>query len=139
MPASGSATYSGEFSAQEFPSDQAVTSRSGAVTYIWGSATLTADFASSSVAGAFGDMRKRAGNSGTSTAASGGATFNAQINDNRLAASDLTGTGDLAGFRNGAVRGAFFGPAAEEAAGVFDAADGSANRVLSGYFGTKKD
>ena len=139
IPASGTATYSGGFSAQEHPSDQAVSTRDAAVTYFWGSAVLTADFASSSVAGTFSDMRKRPGNSGTSTAANGGATFNAQINGSRLTASDLMGTGDLAGYRNGAVRGAFFGPAAEEAAGVFDAADGSANRVLSGYFGTKKD
>lgn len=139
MPSSGTATYSGTFTSQEYPSDQAVFSRDAAVMYFWGSATLTANFASSSVAGAFRDMRKRPGNTRTNTAASGGATFNAQISGNQMTASDLTGTGDLAGYRNGAVRGAFFGPAAEEAGGVFDATDGSANRVLSGYFGTKKN
>ena len=139
MPSSGTATYSGTFESQEYPGDQAVFSRDAAVMYFWGSATLTADFASSSVVGTFSDMRKRPGNVRTSTAASGGATFNAQINGNQLTAGDLTGTGDLAGYQNGAVRGAFFGPTAEEAGGVFDATDGSANRVLSGNFGTTKD
>jgi len=139
MPSSGTATYSGTFESQEYPGDQGVFSRDAAVMYFWGDATLTADFASSSVMGTFSDMRKRPGNVRTDTAASGGATFNAQINGNQLTAGDLTGTGDLAGYQNGAVRGAFFGPAAEEAGGVFDATDGSANRVLSGNFGTTKD
>ena len=41
--------------------------------------------------------------------------------------------------RMASVNGAFFGPAAEEAAGVFDAQDQAANRVLYGWFGTAKD
>ena len=56
-----------------------------------------------------------------------------------MTADNLSGTGALAGYQNGNVRGAFFGPSAEEAAGVFDAQDQTANRVLTGWFGTAKD
>ena len=100
---------------------------------------MTADFAASGVAGTLSVTRKQLGRGTAYVAGSGGATFNAQISGNQLTASDLTGTGDLAGFQNGGVRGAFFGPEAEELGGVFDAQDTTGNRVISGYFGATKD
>ena len=139
MPTSGTATYTGEMGAREYPSDQAVSTRNPAAIRYRGTARLTANFATSSVAGAFSNLEKQPGNSGAFVSANGDATFNAQINGNGLTASDLTGTGDLAGYQNGGVRGSFFGPAAEEMGGVFDAQDTSGNRVISGYFGAKKD
>ena len=139
VPTSGTATYSGEMGAREYPSDQALFTTDPAVIRYSGSASMTADFAASSVAGTFSVSRKQLGLGGQYTAASGGATFNAQIDGNGLTAGDLTGTGDLAGYQNGGVRGSFFGPAAEEVGGVFDAQDTSGSRVISGYFGAKKD
>ena len=139
VPTSGTANYSGEMEAREFPSDQAVLTRDPAVVRYSGSADMTADFAASSVTGTLSLSRKQPGTRGQWTSASGGATFNAQISGNGLTASDLTGTGDLAGYQNGTVRGSFFGPAAEEMGGVFDAEDTSGNRVISGYFGARKD
>ena len=102
--------------------------------------TLTADFATSDVAGKFTDLlRSQPGRFGPYAPVPDGVTFNADISGNGMTADNLTGTGDLAGYQNGNVRGAFFGPSAEEAAGVFDAHDQTGNKILSGWFGTTKD
>ena len=100
---------------------------------------MTADFANAGVAGEITSLESGTGNYGPYAQVSGGATFNADINGNGITADNLSGTGALAGYQNGNVRGAFFGPSAEEAAGVFDAQDQTANRVLTGWFGTAKD
>ena len=101
---------------------------------------MTANFGTASVTGTFSNLAQRPGNSGTYTSVNGGATFSAAVaNDNTLSASDLTGTGALAGYQNGRVSGAFFGPAGEEMGGVYDAEDSTSNRVISGYFVTRKD
>ena len=139
MPTSGTATYDGRMEARSFPSDDAVLTNSDLHSGYRGDVTLTADFATSGVAGEFTSLESRTGNYGSYTQVSGGVTFNADINGNGMTADNLSGTGALSGYQNGNVRGAFFGPSAEEAAGVFDAQDQTGNRVLTGWFGTAKD
>ena len=136
MPTSGTAAYDGRMEAIEFPSDDAVFT-SGSTRYR-GDIALTADFANAEVNGVIDELESRVG-SGSYSSADGGATFNAEISGSNITATDLSGTGDLSGYQNGNVRGAFFGPSAEEAAGVFDALDQANNKILTGWFGTAKD
>ena len=140
MPTSGTATYDGRMEALEASTNEAVESLSTSATFYFGDVTLTADFAASDVAGNFTNLlRSQTGVYGPYDNVSGGATFNADINGNGMTADNLSGIGALSGYQNGNVRGAFFGPSAEEAAGVFDAQDQTANKVLTGWFGTAKD
>ena len=140
MPTSGTATYDGRMEAVELSTDEAISGIDSTGTFYRGDVTLTADFATSDVAGNFTDLqRSQPGSGGPYAPVPGDVTFNAGINGNGMTADNLTGTGDLAGYQNGNVRGAFFGPSAEEAAGVFDAHDQTRNKILSGWFGTTKD
>ena len=136
MPTSGSATYDGRMRAVEHPTDDALFF--SASTNYRGDVALTADFANAEVDGVIDNLESRVGR-GSFSSADGGATFNAEISGSNFTATDLNGTGDLSGYQNGNVRGAFFGPSAEEAAGVFDAHDQSNNKILTGWFGTSKD
>jgi hypothetical protein len=140
MPTSGTATYDGRMEAVELPTDKAIFPINSTGTFYWGDVTLTADFATSDVAGNFTDLlRSQPGRFGPYVQVPGDVTFDAGISGNGMTADNLTGTGDLVGYQNGNVRGAFFGPSAEEAAGVFDAHDQTGNKILSGWFGTTKD
>ena len=103
-----------------------------------GDFSLSADFGSSTVAGNATILESRPGDSSTYVSTSGGLDFNATINGNGLSATDLSGSGVLAGYSGGHVNGAFYGPGAAEVAGVFDATDSSQNRVMMGYFGGEK-
>ncbi len=138
IPSSGTAIYEGRLFAWELRSDQALESlvQSG----IYGDVRLNADFGASTLTGSFDGLERRTGSSGTRTPAMGGASFSAAVNAaGGFTASDLTGTGYLTGYRSGNVTGAFFGPSAEEAAGVFNAANPSSNRIMSGWFGTGRE
>ena len=137
LPSSGTATYSGHMRARDFPTDDAVDSNDPAYRDHRGDATLEADFSNASVAGEFTNLQSRPGD-GSYSSVAGGATFNATVSGNSITASDLAGTGALAGYQNGRVRGSFFGPDAEEAAGAFDAQDAANQRAMFGYFGTSK-
>jgi len=139
MPTSGSAVYEGRLRAWEMPSNKALESISSSGTFIDGDVSLNADFAASTLTGTFSDLETRTGSRGTRTSAAGGATFNATVSAGGFTASDLSGSGAMAGYSGGNVSGAFFGPAAEEVAGVFDATDSSANRVMNGWFGASKE
>ena len=140
MPTSGTATYDGRMEAVELPTDKAIFPIASTGTFYWGDVTLTADFATSDVAGNFTNFqRSQPGRYRPYVQVPGNVTFDAGISGNGMTADNLTGTGDLAGYQNGNVRGAFFGPSAEEAAGVFDAHDQTGNKILSGWFGTTKD
>ena len=137
VPSSSTATYSGRMEARDFPTDNAVQTFDPAYTHYLGNVTLEADFSNAAVTGEFTDLRSRPGN-GSYSSVAGGATFNATVSGNIITASDLTGTGALAGYQNGRVRGSFFGPAADEAAGAFDAQDATNRRAIFGFFGTSK-
>ena len=136
IPTSGTATYDGRMEAIEFPYDDAIFSSLS--TRYRGDIALTADFANAVVKGVIDNVESREGR-GSYSSINGGATFNAVINGSNMTATDLNVTGASIGYQNGNVRGAFFGPSAEEAAGVFDALDQVGNKILTGWFGTAKD
>ena len=141
MPTTGIANYSGGFRAREWPTDDALTSNNANVRFYQGDFNLSADFGGSGVTGNATNIRSRPGTSGASWGnVSGGLSFNATISGNGLSATDLSGSGDLAGYSGGRVSGAFYGPAAGEVAGVFDAThDATQNTVLQGYFGAQEE
>ena len=140
VPASGTGTYTGFMNAREFPTDDGVSSQGPDATWYAGDATLTAAFGSSSVSGLLSNLRGRPGDASSDyVGVQGELRFDATINGNRFTASAVTGTQDVAGYQSGSVRGAFFGPAAEEAGGVFDATDATNNRAMIGYFGGEKE
>ena len=114
--------------AEEFPSDGAVFSDLS--TRYRGDIALTADFANAVVKGVMDNLESREGR-GSYSSVTGRVTFNAVINGSNMTTADLN--------QNINVRGAFFGPSAEEAAGVFDALDQVDNTILIGWFGTAKD
>jgi hypothetical protein len=138
MPTTGTASYAGGFFAREWPTDQAVDSSGPSVTVYRGDLDLSADFGSSTVIGSATGLESRPGNSRTYVNVAGGLNFNATISGNGLSATDLSGSGDLAGYSGGRVNGAFYGPSAAEVAGVLDATDGTQNKALIGYFGGQK-
>ena len=138
IPVSGMATYTGSMGARDFPTDDGVSSLGPDATLYRGKATLTALFGSSSVGGRLFDLESRPGDGSSFAGVQGELTFAATISGNGFTASDVTGTGDVIGYQSGSVRGAFFGPAVEEAGGVFDATDATNNRAMVGYFGGDK-
>ena len=137
VPTTGTASYAGRFQAYEWPTDQAVSSSDPSHVQYRGDLDLSADFGSAAVTGSATLAETRLGR-GAYAPASGGLSFNATINGNGLSATDLSGSGDLAGYTGGRVDGAFYGPGGVEVAGVFDATDGVQNKALIGYFGGQK-
>ena len=139
MPTTGTASYHGRGRFRTFPTDAAVGTTSPEATNYWGGFNMSTDFGSSTVTGTASMLRSRPGDRSTPwTDVSGGLSFNATISGNGLSATDLSGSGDLAGYSGGRVNGAFYGPGAAEVAGVFDATDSAQNRALIGYFGGQK-
>ena len=138
MPTTGTASYAGRFRGYEWPTDQAVGSSDPSSVHYRGDLNLSADFGNSTVTGSATLLESRSGNRGAFSPASGGLSFNATINGNGLSATDLSGSGDLAGYSDGRVDGAFYGPGAAEVAGVFDATDGAKNKALYGFLGGQK-
>ena len=146
MPASGTATYTGSMQAREFPGDSAVSSLSPDATKYRGDAVLMADFGNAGVGGRLTELQSRPGDNSSPWAdVEGELAFDAGIGGtipgNRFTAGEITGTGDMAGYTgaSGAVRGAFFGPAAEEAGGVFEASRSDTDKVIVGHFGGKRE
>ena len=138
-PTTGTASYDGGVLIREWPTDQAVSNRSRSVTGYRGDLNLSADFGSSTVTGNTTMLQSRPGDRSTPWVnASGGLSFKATISGNGLSATNLSGSGDLAGYSGGRVNGAFYGPGAAEVAGVLDATHGTQNKALSGYFGGQK-
>ena len=137
MPTTGTASYDGGAFIRESPNDRAASTRGPSFMYYRADAALSADFGSSAVTGNFTLREARPGDGGYSPA-SGGLSFNATINGNGLSATDLSGSGDLAGYSGGGVNGAFYGPEAAEVAGVFDAINSTQSKLLVGEFGAKK-
>ena len=132
MPSTGSATYLGSAYADVWepsPANASVRNAGG----IRGSLALSADFAAGSISGRIDNLARRMNLSSPYSSVSGQfAIDNGAIQGNGLTA-DLSGLG-----YSGAVRGAFYGPAADEAAGVMEAT-GSDSTMLHGRFiGTKQ-
>lgn len=100
VPTSGSATYSGDAWGQLVEPDQLST--------VHGTTSLTADFGTRSLTGTFNDMRRGDGSAWTS----------ANVNASWAGGTNLiVGSVNAANGMAGDVRGAFFGPAAEELGG----------------------
>ena len=137
MPTTGTASYDGGFRGREFPTDLAADTTDPSVMNYRGALNLSADFGSSAVTGNATLLQSSPGDDPW-VSASGGLSFTATISGNGLSATDLSGSGDLAGYSGGRVNGAFYGPEAAEVAGVFDATDGTQNKALTGYFGGQK-
>ena len=137
MPTTGTASYEGGAFMLESPNDRAVSTRDPSYKYHRAAATLSADFGTSAVTGNVSLLATRSGRGGDYVPSSGGLNFNATINGNGLSATDLSGSGDLAG-HSGGVNGAFYGPEAAEVAGVFDAINQTQNKHLIGYFGAQR-
>lgn len=132
MPAAGSATYVGNAYADIWeprPASASFRDAGG----IRGSLALSADFAAGSISGRIDNLEERMNSGSPYSSVSGSfAIGNGAIQGNALSA-DLSGLG-----YSGSVRGAFYGPAADEAAGVMEATD-SDNKMLHGRFiGTKQ-
>ena len=138
MPTTGTASYAGGFRGYEWPTDQAVASTDPRHTLYRGDLNLSADFGNSAVTGSATFLESRPNDRQGYTPVSGGLSFNATISGNSLSATDLSGSGDLAGYSGGRVDGAFYGLGAAEVAGVLDATDGAGNKALIGYFGGQK-
>ena len=138
MPTSGTAAYAGQARALEFPSDAAVSTSNARVTRHIGDLDLTADFATSRVTGNIANLRSRRGDVSAYTPAQGELSFSATVNGNGFSATDLAGSGALAGYSNGAVQGAFYGPDAAEVGGVLQGPDATGARLLVGSFAGKK-
>ena len=137
MPTTGTASYEGGAFILESPNDRAVSTNDPDFMYYRADATLSADFGSSAVTGNFTLREARPGDGTWGAPASGGLSFNAMIDGNGFSATDLSGSGDLAGY-SGGVNGAFYGPEAAETAGVFDAVNNTENKHLIGEFGGQK-
>ena len=154
MPTAGNATYSGRMDGREFPTDDAVSSNSQAITRYRAAMSLVANFGSASVVGEFSNIQTRPGDGRTYVALNGSETFDLGIVGNQLTTDTLARdtslnspwTGPLNGFGHMTARGAFFGPDADEVGGVFEmdrqtveAMDSQTdNGVLIGWFGADK-
>ena len=131
MPTTGGATYTGSAGAYEWePSPASASSRSAP--YYEGSLRLQADFAAGTIEGEISNLRRRPTSSSPYSPVAGQfAIDNGSIQGNALSA-DLSGLG-----YSGEVRGAFYGPAAEEATGVMEATDAD-SKMLHGWFRGRK-
>ena len=141
MPTTGQATYTGELGAHEWPTDDAVFTQDPPVTHYKGDLGLTAIFGSGKVSGRITALKSRRGNQSNdmfSDVDGGLNVFNGDINGHGFSAFNLEGHGDLNGFR-GSVEGAFYGPGAGEVGGVLWAENTRRNRLLTGWFGAKRD
>ncbi len=138
MPTTGTATYSGMMRARVMPSDDAVYNSNAKTIHYRGALDLTANFATAAVAGRVTNLESSPGYDGDFNNAAGGISFNAAVIGSGLSASDLSGTGVLAGYQGGSAKGAFYGAGAAEVGGVFEAADSTNNRLLNGVFAGKK-
>jgi hypothetical protein len=107
-----------------------------------GAATLTANFTTGAVTGGVSGITAYHAETGAAvgsvnnigmTATITGTTFNGTTSVTGGAGTAF----DIAG-ATGTVNGAFFGPAAQEAAGVFNVTGGANNTTLLGSFGTAK-
>ena len=141
----GTATYAGSFNAESHPAEYA---NLDTRRFLWGEWRLTADFSASTLQGDIGLVRVRGPGESAFRYLPYTTAFrieNGHIVDGQFTASvsgvdsDPNAPEDrtLRGFE-GDMLGEFYGPGAEEAGGVLNAARTSDNRVLVGSFGGKR-
>jgi hypothetical protein len=140
MPTTGTATYTG--GAAGFVV-QPVANNSHNTAEFYGTSSLTANFAAGNVTGSITGIAAYDVNGAT--------TLLGTINDIGLSAtisgSTFAGTANVTGSAGtafdiagatGTLKGGFYGPAANEVAGVFNLAGGANNTTLMGSFGAKQ-
>ena len=142
MPTSGSASYAGGATGYVA---QPVSVNPTNVAEFYGSSSLTANFATGAVTGSITGINAYSVGNGS------GQTLLGTINNIGLSATisgaEYSGTANVTGSAGtafnitgatGAVKGAFYGPNADETAGVLYLSGGSNNTSLFGSFGAKK-
>ncbi|HYZ48832.1 MAG TPA: transferrin-binding protein-like solute binding protein [Sphingomonas sp.] len=142
MPRSGSATFAG--GAAGYLGQASGTPADTASGTFYGAATLTANFASNSISGSVTDItvyRRGAQNKtviGTANDVFLTGTISGAIFTGTATAGTTPGSAYDLGGATGAVAGAFFGPAADEAAGTFSLFGGPRGASMVGSFGAKR-
>ena len=142
LPRNITATYSGRASADEWDTDPAVFL--GRSAWYTGSFDMTATFGAdeSTVTGAFNFTRVGApGEPATDIPdGDGRIPFSFTATGNQLSVTGARITeGRFAGYEQIGIRGALFGPEADEVGGVFEGANPDAGTVMHGYFAATKD
>jgi len=137
MPTTGTATFSGGATGLVVQPGNTNPSAS-----FYGAATMSANFASGAISGSISSINayKAGGTSliGTINAISFTATIAGSSFAGTTTASAAPGTAyDISG-ANGQIRGAFYGPNATEAAGIFNLTGGTNSIGLTGGFGMKQ-
>ncbi|MGH7015806.1 MAG: transferrin-binding protein-like solute binding protein [Caulobacteraceae bacterium] len=144
MPTTGSATYSG--GATGLVVEPGATSSGADGGRFTGASSLTANFTTSAITGSISGITVYTVNNG-----SGGPTLIGTLNDIGLSATisgaAFNGTADVTGAAGtafditgatGKLHGAFYGPSAAEATGVFYLTGGTNNVSVAGSFGAKQ-
>jgi len=129
MPASGQAIFTGNADAAVFQAGNFVQ-----VGYVSGNASLSADFASGKISGAFTGMKGYAGAVGnpwndvsvTGAIAAGTNRFNGVT---AVTSVPTGGSGIMGSSATGSINGAFFGPAAQQIGAVWTLTDGNLSAV----------
>ena len=142
MPASGSATYTGG-AVGYLLQPAAINSRNAA--QFWGTTSLTANFGGNSITGSITSITAYSVNNsnnaqtvlGTVNSMNLSATITGSSFNGTATATTTPGTAFNIAGASGALTGAFFGPAANEVAGVFNVSGGTNQTLLVGSLGAK--
>jgi hypothetical protein len=139
LPTSGSATYAG--GATGFVQQPGASNSLNAASF-YGTTTLTANFATGSVNGGVSNIVAHDLNTDAALGSVNNIGIAATIAGTGFSGTtNVTGSGGTAFNISGAtgtVNGAFFGPNAQEVAGVFNLTGGTNNTTLLGSFGAKR-
>ena len=125
MPTTGSANYRGSAYAYVWePENPSIDDAA----HLRGSLNLSADFAAGSISGEIGSLERRM------TSGSPYSSFSGRfhIGNGQIQGNTLSGLGF-----SGSVKGAFYGPAAEEAAGIMQATDADSKMLHGRFIGTR--
>ncbi len=140
MPTTGTATYSGGATGFVL---QPIANNSNNVGQFYGTSSLTANFSTGSISGSITGINAYGVNGGNTllgtvnniglSATISGSTFAGTANVTGSAGTAF----DIAG-ATGTLKGGFYGPSANEVAGVFNLTGGANNTTLMGSFGAKQ-
>ena len=146
MPKAGSATYTGGAAGYVVQSAVAGTAPKYNAGQFWGTSSLTANFATNALTGSITNITAYSvNNSGSGQTALG--TVNAIALTGTISGSAFTGTTSASTTKGtafnptgatGSLTGGFYGPAANEVAGVFSLNGGTYKTTLVGSFGARQ-
>ncbi len=137
MPTTGTATFSGGATGSVAQPNGTNLSAN-----FYGSASMTANFATGGITGSITGMQAYVGNSATTIGTINAVGFAAAISGSTFAGTTSVTTGSGTAFNIsgavGQVKGGFYGPNAAEAAGVFNLTGGNNGITMTGAFGVKQ-